>query len=123
MNSQVLVVEERVQKFESGPKWCVNLPFVFKVGFCNQKRILSVDFIALLTIALRTFVYPYLSLLANTLAPLQPLNFYLDCCVFQYVEVGISTRIWYPWFSRLSSGIPFMRSYADINNSRKCLLC
>ena len=37
MNSQVLVVQERVQKFESGPKYCVNRPFLFKVEFCIQK--------------------------------------------------------------------------------------
>ena len=33
---KVLVVEEKVQKFESGPKRCVKFPFVFKVDFCIQ---------------------------------------------------------------------------------------
>ena len=42
MNSRALMVEERVQKVEYGPKFCVTFPWVFKVDFCVLKGILNV---------------------------------------------------------------------------------
>ena len=32
---KVLLVEERVQNIEFGPNYCLNLPFVLKVDYCN----------------------------------------------------------------------------------------
>lgn len=99
-------------------------PLCLKDDFCNLKWILSFNFITLLAIALRTFVIPILSLLANTPSPVTTLDFNLECYVFQFVEFEFSMSIWCHWFSHLSSSIPFMRSYLNmLNNSRNCFLC
>ena len=110
--------------FKSGPKCCLIFPLCFKVDFCIQKWILSVNFITLLAIALRTFVIPILPLLTNSPSPVTTLDVYLECCVFQFVEFEFGMSIWCHWFSHLSSSIPFMRSYLNmLNNSRNCFLC
>ena len=111
ISSQVLVVEGRVQKFEFDPKSCLNLPFVFKNWFLHAKVNSKCWFHCFTFYFFKTFVFPYLSLLANSLSLVTTLNFNLDCYVFQYVEFEIGMSIWCHWFSHLSSSIPFMRSY------------
>ena len=102
----------------------LKLPFVFKSWFLHANGNSKVNFIILLTIALRTFVFPILSLLANSPSPVTTLDFNLECYVFQFVEFEFGMSIWCHWFSHLSSSIPFMRSYLNmLINSRKCFSC
>ena len=99
-------------------------PLCIKVYGCTSKGNSKCHIHHFACYCFKNVCFPYLSLLANTPSPVTTLNFNLDCYVFQYVEFGIGMSIWYPWFSRLSSGSPFMRSYLNmLNNSRNCFLC
>ena len=57
ISSQVLVVEERVQKVVFGPKYCVILPIVCQSLWLHSKGSSKCHIHCLLAIALRTFVF------------------------------------------------------------------
>ena len=57
-NSQVLVVEERVQKVKLDPKYCVFHPLACLSDFLHAKVNSKCQVHYLFAIALRTFVYP-----------------------------------------------------------------
>ena len=125
MSSKCCLLKKGSKYVKSSPKCCMNLPLCLKVDFCIQKWILSVNFITLLAIALRTFVYPYLSLLANTLAPLQPYTSILSVMCFNMWRLGLA---WAYGIHGSCIEVVAFRSWDHIYthvliNSRKCLLC
>ena len=103
---------------------CLNFPFLCKRWVFIQKWILS-WFKCFAHYFFKNPCFPYPFFVSQTpLAPFQPLCFNLECYVFQFVEFEFGMSIWCHWFSRLSSSIPFMRSYLNmLINSKNCFLC
>ena len=115
MSLKVLIVEGRVQIIKSGPKMCDFSPFCSKFEFAFKSEF-YVDFNALLTVSLRTFVFHIISLLTKHPQPrYNPYTSILGVLCVQYVEFGIGMSIWCHQFLHLSSSIPFMRSYPYIH--------